>query len=601
MIAFLHEPFGFMHSLLIFEVFALILLSGLRLACRVRESNTFTEVIDDRRVLSDLMFGFFLFLLFYGQWLSEARPVAAVGLAMPGSLVTRVLLIDVAPWLRRLLEPALLFYIFSLFVSARDSNCAAAYKSYRSAILVLLATLALEACILGSPHRFAMRVSPSIVMLHFLLWQITIVLHLAALFWEIRVSGTREAAGGPRRVSDLFAPAAVPLLLLFGLLAQDPYRGAVQIGAHYYSWFPENWYAGHIGAKLEPKVLPELGEYKSSRPEVFRQHTQWAAEAGIDFFIFDWWPQRPDIGKRIYQNIRDPKALNGLKFSLHYEALDLREPGDPPIPLADEGVVFMSRKRAWRMKKHWEYLAKHYMKRPEYLRIDGKAVLYVYASRHLVGPLAKAVREAKDHVLKTTGVELFVIGDEVFFNALIYTTGKGVLLLPDFIPAWERLAGFDALTAYNPYDESRAHHGGLRGAEMFLRDVETLYRKYRQIAATIGIPFIPTVLPGYNDRGVRPDENHYVVPRLLDSAGAESFFRRSLQQVADPFVDHAYPFISITSWNEWNEGTQIEPSTLSPASKNDSSESGQYYSAAELHVGYGRRFLEELREFKADR
>lgn len=597
MIAFLREPFGFAHSLFIFEVFALVLLSGLRLACRIRESKSFSSIIDDRRVLSDLMFCFFLFLLFYSQWLSEARPVASIGLAMPGSLVTRVLLIDVAPWLRRLMEPAICFYILSIMVAARDSNSSSAYRTYRSAVIVLVSTLVLESCILGSPHRFAMRATPSIVLLHYLLWQIVILLHAGAILSEVQASQC-ENPGKRRPVSDLFFPIAIPIVLLCLLVPREVPQHGLKIGAHYYSWFPENWRAGHIGEKLIPKILPEMGEYSSGSSKVFRQHTKWAAGAGIDFFIFDWWPERPDIGKRVYRNISDPKALNGLKFSLHYEALDLKLPGDPEIPIADDGVVFMTKKRAWRMKKHWEYLAKHYMKRAEYLRIDGKAVLYVYASRHLVGPLAKAIREAKEHVRETTGVELFIVGDEVFFNALVYTSGKGVLLLPDFVPAWDRLAGFDALTTYNPYDKTRKQHGGLKGVDSFLGDVETLYRRYREISSTLGIPFIPTVLPGYNDRGVRPDEDHYVIPRLVDSSQQRSFFSRSLKALAEPFIDHHYPLFTITSWNEWNEGTQIEPSSQSPASSLDSSESGVRFSASELHAGYGDRLLRELRLFK---
>src|SRR5262249_59016620 len=117
-------------------------------------------------------------------------------------------------------------------------------------------------------------------------------------------------------------------------------------------------------------------------------------------------------------------------------------------------------------------------------------------------------------------------------------------------------------------------------------------RRFRAVASTAGIPFIPTVLPGYNDRVLRPREDHFVLPRFY---GTESFFRRALETLATPFWRDT-GFVIVTSWNEWNEGTQIEPAEPSPPTADDGTPE-HAFSKGELLHGYGTEHLDELRRF----
>jgi hypothetical protein len=74
---------------------------------------------------------------------------------------------------------------------------------------------------------------------------------------------------------------------------------------------------------------------------------------------------------------------------------------------------------------------------------------------------------------------------------------------------------------------------------------EVIYRYYRwqQMANEVGVSFIPTIMPGYNDTAVRPEANHPVISRDPDRF-------KTLCEVS--------AFL-ITSWNEWHEHTQVEP------------------------------------------
>ncbi|HQH27374.1 MAG TPA: glycoside hydrolase family 99-like domain-containing protein, partial [Oligoflexia bacterium] len=366
-------------------------------------------------------------------------------------------------------------------------------------------------------------------------------------------------------------------------------------GAHYYSWFPENWVAGYSGREMLPPVLPALGEYDSGNRAVFEQHVAWAKRAGVGFLVFDWWAQRTSIDRRIRSNIEHLRPDSGMQFSLMYESLELKQSSKGASSAEPSNVVYLTRQRAWEMRRHWTYLARTFMAHPSYLKFENRPVLFVYATRHLVGPVAEAVQEARQHVKEKTGLDLYLVGDEVFFNVVsLDRTGK-IVLLPELQPDWDRLNAFDALTAYNPYDSTRTQYAGQSGADIFLTDVENLYRRYRGICAAAGIRFFPGVLPGYNDRALRPKEDHYVVPRKIGPDRAQDFFAASISRWAMTLLDQSLPVMLVTSWNEWNEGTQIEPALKSPPTDRDRSESGTAVSQGEHHEGYGEYYLKMLR------
>jgi hypothetical protein len=339
--------------------------------------------------------------------------------------------------------------------------------------------------------------------------------------------------------------------------------------------------------------------------DIAKKHIKWAREAGISFFIFDWWPNRREVRRNLYRMQSHDDLLKDFQFAMHYESLDIDDPSDPsPRPEAvlgqeDSNIIFITPKRMERLKLHWEQIAKFYMTHPSYLRIDGKPVLFVYATRHLVGGLQLAVREARAHVKEKTGLELFLVADEAFFNVMdldLEDRAVGPHLLGENQPNWDRLLAFDAITSYNPYDSTRTAHAGAAGVELFLDDVERTYRAYRRIAATGGLRFIPSVIPGYNDRGVRPKEDHYVIPRTIDlDSKEESLLTASLRRFGFPFVDRELGLLTITSWNEWNEGTQIEPTIDGPCTTRDNSESQQAITQGIEHCGYGMGHLEELK------
>ena len=65
---------------------------------------------------------------------------------------------------------------------------------------------------------------------------------------------------------------------------------------------------------------------------------------------------------------------------------------------------------------------------------------------------------------------------------------------------------------------------------------------------------IPNVMPGYDDTRLRGAGR-----TTIDRVGGA--FYRDYWRLASEHVRHDQPFLLITTFNEWHEGTEIEPST----------------------------------------
>ena len=586
---------GMAETVLLLELglgFCLLLLS-LALSClRGKTSST----------LSRLALLLVLSLFFLNQELSTGRPVAAVGLVMPGSFITRQLILDLAPWLRRFVEPVFWTALLVIFAGGccAPRRLRAFYFFSSGALLLLLA----EECALLMPgvKQFAAAESGTqlIVLLHYLSTQVFLaglmLVAAAELVFRRKAGSAGDCGSNCRRPWLLLLPAIVLACGGLCLISSETSgkRPRPEIGAHYYSWFPENWRYGDIGAKVLPPVRPLLGEYKSDDEQVIAQHAAWAKGAGISFFVFDWWPQRIFVRDNVAANAAFLEKAGQMKFSVMFESSDLKQPGDWAPAGEPDNVIYLTPQRVWRMKKHWAYLAKHMMGMAQYLRIEGRPVLFVYSTRHLVGPVGEAMQEARSYVKDSTGIDLYLAADEAFFNVVGHEEQRGFFLRAEDEPDWQRIAAFDALTIYNPYDSSRRQYAGQSGAPAFLADVEKLLYRYRAVAATAGLRLIPGVLAAYNDRGVRPAEDHFVVPRHWGEKEEKTFFAESLKRWGLSLLSETNAVMTITSWNEWNEGSQIEPAAASPATRRDISATGSELTQGESYEGYGFEHLEQL-------
>lgn len=365
----------------------------------------------------------------------------------------------------------------------------------------------------------------------------------------------------------------------------SPAQQSYHVGAYYHFWYPEAFHNGYLRKRLSPPQLPVPGEYNSWDIEAAEQHIAAASKHGIDFFCLDVWPGWPEFEDRI-QAFLGAKNIGDIKFCIFFETRGLGyQPENDGTRITDSEIK--------RFKAQMERLSKKFFNHPQYFKINGRPVVVLYLTRTMYGKYAEAIETARE-VFREGGHDVFLIGDEMYWGVMP-TTATDTSAPPPVVltPQPERIRQFDAITAYNFYwATERRRQSGYGAASTFLEDVQGLTSRYKE--ATEGeVPVIPSAIPGYNDRGLRWKEDHYVLPREWKvEAGAGSFFSEMLGRFAVPNIDLRAPILFITSWNEWNEDTGIEPFREAPPTAED--EKDGLYTQGYRYSGYGETYLKVL-------
>jgi hypothetical protein len=362
-----------------------------------------------------------------------------------------------------------------------------------------------------------------------------------------------------------------------------PPENPTLLGAFYHLWNPENLEQGYLRARLQPPQLAPADQAARGVAAVEEDIAQ-AAGAGIDFFALDYWPSQPDLNRRIDERFLAAANAGDIRFCLFYETQDLERD-------LDHGVTRLTGETRRRFVDDIVALGERYFDHPGYLRVGGRPVLILYLTRSLTGDVPGAVAEIR-HRLAERGENPLIIGDEIFWR-VVPVRGQNVKLGTEPVP--ERALAWDALTAYNFYDATTPSQAGYGAQTTFLADVAALYGRWRE-ALGGQVPIVPSVIPGYNDLGLPSRAGHPPIPRQWEPGAAEgSFFDRFISEVALPAVDPRLPMVLVTSWNEWNEDTGIEPIPMSEPTATDDSPSGRDLTAGYNYAGYGTAYLDVLR------
>ena len=247
---------------------------------------------------------------------------------------------------------------------------------------------------------------------------------------------------------------------------------------------------------------PILGAYDSHDPNLLDQHCRWAEYAGIDAFIVSWWGHG-DFTDRAMDKILNSCLRHGLCACIYYETVP--KPRTPQTA-ADDIIKVLNK----------------YGRHPAHLKINGKPVVFVYG---------RALQQ-----LGLTGwLKVIEIVNEKYEG--------GVTAIGDqFSHGSARI--FDGVHTYNTA-------GSLKG--MTPADVRKwaagTYKPWVQLADQAGKISALTVIPGYDDRKIRK-------PGLAVGRYDTKLYRVQWEEAikADPH------WILITSFNEWHEGSEIEPS-----------------------------------------
>jgi lipopolysaccharide biosynthesis protein len=291
-------------------------------------------------------------------------------------------------------------------------------------------------------------------------------------------------------------------------------------------------YEGH-----EQPLTPANGYYDLNDSAVHKYQSDLALRNGIDAFCFyTYWFS----GRSLMRKVIDLAVKNhvmGFKFCLCWanETWSRRWDGQEHEVLIKQNHD--SEKDANYIDDYFELL-----NHEDYLRVDGKPLLIIYRSDILDNPSATVFNLRSRARLLGLG-ELFLVMAQTF-NA-----------------SDPRIAGFDAAVEFPPH--------GLVSTSNILkkkgRDYTGNMYDYRSAVLNSCLkteePYtvFPTVMPGWDNTPRRMNKSNIYV-----NVSAEAFkfwTRTKINAIERSEQSRDKKLLFINAWNEWAEGSQIEPDT----------------------------------------
>ncbi|KAB2965004.1 glycoside hydrolase family 99-like domain-containing protein [Zoogloea sp.] len=313
-----------------------------------------------------------------------------------------------------------------------------------------------------------------------------------------------------------------------------------QIGVYY---FP--------GWKIAPEIIktdpwdkirpypdrePVLGWYPEGDDKVAAQQLTWMKSAGLGFVVYDWY------------------WLNGHGVSLNqaidaYRRVAPRDAVQYSILWANHSNVPSSLKQFDDIVDYW---IDKYFKDPRFLKIDGKPVVFVFnpgfLARDAKGfgtPVADLLNRARQKA-RNAGLA------GIYFVASTQAVKEPVV---QGLPS----DSYDALSAYNYHSGLSGKDDGRSMSRSYTELTDGYVESWKWILDNSSLPYILPITSGWDKRpwGGSADRLHD------NSAGDPANFIAHLKAAKDMMSKYPGKTMGmgvICCWNEFGEGSYIEPS-----------------------------------------
>jgi glycoprotein endo-alpha-1,2-mannosidase len=276
---------------------------------------------------------------------------------------------------------------------------------------------------------------------------------------------------------------------------------------------------------LGSSFYPQLGAYSSADPDTIKQHMEWFVHAGVGVAVVSWLPPHkhddngPPIAERLPQ-LLDIALMQGIRIAIHMEPYEDRT--------------------------------------PESFLQDVRQILNAHGDRPALYKLAHGGGGGGGGGPSESSALLPVLLFYVYFDQyqILSDDWKLIFQIGDFLALtfaliveeshWKEYvidAGFDGGYTYFA-SKTFTYGSNPKHWKHFQSMVMASQQQYNKL-------FVPSVGPGYDDTRVRP----WNAVNTHDRGDGGEYY----QQEWKAAVDAGVSMVSITSFNEWHEGTQIEP------------------------------------------
>ena len=321
-----------------------------------------------------------------------------------------------------------------------------------------------------------------------------------------------------------------PLLILIAFSAlsiQAADKPTKPVLAHYMPWYASKPISGHwgwhwtmdqfkpdkIGAngrrELASHYRPLIGPYDSNDPDALEYQVLLMKFAGISGVIIDWYGTEnfrdyATIHRNSLSLIKHLKKA-GLKFAICYE--------DQSVKHMIEGGKLKTSQEEAHAKKEFQWMAKNWFNDPAYMKLGGKPVLLIFGPQHFKTPQ---------------------------WNQIISSLSTQPILYT--LPHLTSQANNSGAFGWPPVDGGKNVTALLW--QKYLRELYLRGAKGESIIA----PVFPKFHDIYQEAGVHKSYGY------LDDQGGKTF-----EQTLQLAWQSNSPLIQIATWNDYGEGTMIEP------------------------------------------
>jgi len=313
---------------------------------------------------------------------------------------------------------------------------------------------------------------------------------------------------------------------------------------------------------------PLWGYTDESDPAVMEQKINAAADHGISIFLYDWYyyDDGPFLERGLEQGYLQATNNQRMRFAIHWanhDWTDIHPARRVECLLHNQHLLYPGRVTPQTFSLLTDYVIKSYFTHPAYWTINGAPYFSIYDLPSLVASLGgvDGTRHALDAFRQKTIIHGF---PDLHLNQVLWNTGilsgESVTRQPG---KFLKMLNFDSFTSY-----VWVHHAPLATfPEVKYQAVLDTYLHYwEQQTVMIDLPYFPNVTMGWDSspRTVQSDvfdNAGYPFTPVIAGNSPENFgialktIKTRLEQTNGPRI------ITLNAWNEWTEGSYLEPDT----------------------------------------
>ena len=304
---------------------------------------------------------------------------------------------------------------------------------------------------------------------------------------------------------------------------------------------------------------PLWGYVNEADPRIIEMEIDAAASHGVNVFIFDWYwyDNRPFLENCLNDGFLKARNRNRMQFYIMWANHAANNVWNKELSNTEacqtkiwEGIADFAKFEAITTR-----LIEKYFMQDNYYKIDGKPVLSIYDLCEFIRGLGgieqakNAIDYLREKVVKAglSGIHIQLLDRN---DVNINYSGVDSKQSLNYFKAMKEI-GADSFTHYqfcHIMDINRDY-------TVLAKEAKELWNKYNHV----GIPYFPHVSVGWDNNS----RSYDFIEGITKNNTPENF--QTALQYAKEYLDqrpNLPPLITINSWNEWTEGSYLEPDTL---------------------------------------